>query len=93
MIGIEKSNRSSKANESGARQSKAVQNLEASRSRIVGVTAVITVIVLAVYGVSILVGGGFRDFCESAIPYVLAGIAIAAYLSYCTQKEKFMNGK
>ena len=58
-----------------------------NNTRLIGVTAVIVTIVLVIYGVSVIVGGGFRDFCDGAILWVLIGICVAAYLAYCSQQE------
>jgi transcriptional regulator with XRE-family HTH domain len=58
-----------------------------NNTRLIGVTAVIVTIVLVIYGVSVIVGSGFRDFCDGAILWVLVGICVAAYLAYCSQQE------
>ena len=58
-----------------------------NNTRLIGVTAVIVTIVLVIYGVSVIVGGGFRDFCDGAILWVLVGICVAAYLAYCSQQK------
>ena len=58
-----------------------------ANARLILTVAVIVTIVLAVYGVSIPIGGGFRDFCDGAILWVLPGIGIAAYFAYCSQNE------
>ena len=55
--------------------------------RLVGVIGTMVVAVMMVYGVSIIVGGVFRDFCEVAIRWVLIGIGLAAALTYFSQKE------
>ena len=58
-----------------------------NNTRLIGVTAVVVTIVLVIYGVSVIVGGGFRDFCDGAILWVLVGICVAAYLAYCSQQK------
>ncbi len=58
-----------------------------SNIRLIGITAIFVTIVLVIYSISVIVGGGFRDFCENAVLWVLAGIGIAAYFAYCAQKE------
>ncbi len=58
-----------------------------ANARLILTVAVIVTIVLAVYGVSIPIGGGFHDFCDGAILWVLVGIGIAAYFAYCSQNE------
>lgn len=50
--------------------------------------AIIVAMVLVVYGISIIVGGGFHDFCEGAIIWVLVGIGICAYYAYYDQRNK-----
>ncbi len=57
------------------------------------ITAVLAVAVLLVYGVSIFVGGGFRDFCEAAIWWVLIAIGLAASLTYFSQIEPHKDSK
>ncbi len=59
-----------------------------SNVRVIGIAAIIVTLVLVIYGISVLVGGGFRDFCEGAIIWVLFGIGIAAYFAYGDQGEK-----
>ncbi len=59
-----------------------------SNVRVIGIAAIIVTLVLVIYGISVLVGGDFRDFCEGAIIWVLFGIGIAAYFAYGDQGEK-----
>jgi transcriptional regulator with XRE-family HTH domain len=59
-----------------------------SNVRVIGIAAIIVTLVLVIYGISVLVGGGFHDFCEGAIIWVLFGIGIAAYFAYGDQGEK-----
>ena len=73
----------SKMTEKVKKDSKNAQN----NARLIGITAIFVTIVLVIYGISVIVGGGFRDFCENAVLWVLAGIGIAAYFAYCAQKE------
>ncbi len=63
------------------------KNTRENKRLIIFLAAVVT-IVLVTYGVSIIVGGDFHDFCESAIIWVLAGIGICGYFAYYNQKEK-----
>lgn len=58
-----------------------------TNNRLIGITAIIVTIVLVIYGISIPIGGGFHDFCDGAIIWVLFGIGIAAYFAYCSQNE------
>ena len=57
-------------------------NVARSNKRVILVTSIITLIALAIYFVSILVGGTFNDFCENAIKWVLVGIGIAFAMTY-----------
>ena len=58
-----------------------------NNSRVIGITAIVVTIVLAVYAASMIIGGGFKDFCDGAIIWVLVGIGIAAYYAYCGQEQ------
>ena len=58
-----------------------------NNKRLIGVTAVLVIAVLLVYAISTLVGGGFRDFCEGAIWWVLMAIGLAASMTYFGQTE------
>ncbi len=48
-------------------------------------TAILVIAVLLVYAVSVLVGGGFRDFCQGAVIWVLTAIGLAASAAYFSQ--------
>ena len=56
-----------------------------SNRRLILTVAVLAVAVLLVYAVSIMIGGGFRDFCEGALPWVLMAIGLAAAMTYFGQ--------
>ena len=58
-----------------------------NNKRLIGITAILVIAVLLVYGVSIIVGGGFKDFCEGAIWWVLIAIGLAASMTYLSQTE------
>ena len=58
-----------------------------NNKRLSGITAILVIAVMLVYGVSNLVGGGFKDFCEGAIWWVLIGIGVAASMTYFSQIE------
>ncbi len=62
-----------------------------NNKRLIGITAILVIAVLLVYGVSIIVGGGFKDFCEGAIWWVLIAIGLAASMTYhvLLWKDKF----
>ena len=57
-------------------------NIARTNKRVILVTAITTMAALAIYLVSILVGGPFNDFCENAIKWVLVGIGIAFVMTY-----------
>ncbi len=58
-----------------------------NNKRLIGVTAILVIAVLLVYAVSRIVGGGFKDFCEGAIWWVLIAIGVAASATYFNQTE------
>ena len=58
-----------------------------NNKRLIGITAILVIAVLLVYGVSIIVGGGFKDFCEGAIWWVLIAIGLAASMTYLSETE------
>lgn len=57
-----------------------------NNKRLISVIGILVIAVLMVYGVSIIVGGAFRDFCEGAIWWVLLAIGLAASVTYFSQK-------
>ncbi len=57
-------------------------NIAKTNKRVILVTAIITMVALAIYLVSIFVGGSFNDFCENAIKWVLVVIGIAFAITY-----------
>ena len=58
-----------------------------NNKRLIGVTAILVIAVLLVYAISRIAGGGFKDFCESAIRWVLMAIGLAASMTYFSQTE------
>ena len=62
-------------------------NVAKGNKRLILTTGIIMFVVLVVYTVSIFTGGAFRDFCENAVIWVLAGIAVASVMAYTSQKE------
>ena len=58
-----------------------------SNKRLILTVAVLVIVVLLMYAISIVVGGGFRDFCEAALPWVLMAIGLAAAMTYLGQAE------
>ena len=58
-----------------------------NNKRLIGVTAILVIAVLLVYAVSRIVGGGFKDFCEGAVWWVLIAIGLAASMTYLSQTD------
>ena len=56
-----------------------------SNKRLILTVAVLIIAVLLVYAISIVIGGGFRDFCEAALLWVLMAIGLAAAVTYFGQ--------
>lgn len=59
-----------------------------SNKRLILITAIFCIVVMAVYIASIIVGGEFKDFSRAATPWLLMGIGIAAVITYSNQKEE-----
>ncbi len=68
-------------------------NAAKANTRLIIVTAIITLIALAIYLISIFVGDPFLDFCENAIRWVLAGIGIAFIVTFLHNTIKHNNYK
>jgi len=62
-------------------------NIAKTNKTVILITGAITLVALAIYVVSIFVGGGFKYFCENAIRWVLAGISIAFAVTYFANKS------
>ena len=59
-----------------------------SNKRLIFITAIFCIVVMAVYIASIIVGGEFKDFSQAATPWLLMGIGVAAVITYSDQKEE-----
>ena len=59
-----------------------------SNKRLILITAIFCIVVMAVYIASIIVGGEFKDFSQAATPWLLMGIGVAAVITYSAQKEE-----
>ena len=59
-----------------------------SNKRLILITAIFCIVVMAVYIASIIVGGEFKDFSQAATPWLLMGIGIAAVITYSDQKAE-----
>ena len=68
-------------------------NIAKTNKRVILAVAMITLISLAIYFISIFVGGAFLDFCENAIRWVLAGIGIAFIFTFLHNTNKRNNHK
>ena len=51
------------------------------------ITTILIIAVLLTYGISLIVGGGFKDFCEGAVWCVLIAISLASFATYSAQLE------
>ena len=58
-----------------------------NNKRLIIITTILVIAVLLVYGISIIVGGGFKDFCEGAVWWVLIAIGLASFATYSSQVE------
>ena len=54
---------------------------------LIRITVILVIAVLLVYAVSTVVGGGFKDFCEAAVWWVLIAIGVASWATYSGQSE------
>ena len=59
-----------------------------ANARLTRITSILVLVVLAVYISSVFIGGGFKDFCEAAVKWVLLGIGFAAIFTYIGQEKK-----
>ena len=64
-----------------------------NNKRLIKATVILVIAVVLVYAVSIIVGGGFKDFCQGAVWWVLIAIGVAAFAAYSSQLEPDGNGK
>lgn len=60
-------------------------NVAKGNKRLILTTGILVLVVAVVYLISIFVGGVFRDFCESAVRWVLLGIGVACGTAYISQ--------
>ena len=59
-----------------------------SNKRLILITAIFCIVVMAAYIASMIVGGEFKDFSQAATPWLLMGIGVAAVITYSAQKEE-----
>ena len=55
--------------------------------RVLLITAILALIVLLTYTISLLVGGNFKAFTQAAAPWLIMGIGVAALASYSSQTQ------
>lgn len=55
--------------------------------RVLLITAILALIVMLTYTISLLVGGDFKAFTQAAAPWLIMGIGVAALSSYSSQKQ------
>ena len=69
-------------------------NIAKTNRMVLLATATVSLIAIAVYIISIFVGGEFLDFCENAIKWVLVGIGIVFTITYLVNNNKleFLKG-
>lgn len=63
-------------------------NVAKGNKRLILTTGILIFVVAVVYLISIYIGGVFRDFCESAITWILMGIGVACATAYMSQYVK-----
>ena len=55
--------------------------------RLISITALMVLVVVVVYLLSVFIGGVFYDFCKNAIIWILMGLGVAFSVVYLKQKE------
>lgn len=55
--------------------------------RVLLITAILALIVMLTYTISLLVGGDFKAFTQAAAPWLIMGIGVAALASYSSQTQ------
>ena len=58
-----------------------------TNTKVILVTAAVTLAALGVYLISVFVGGAFLDFCENAIKWVMAGIGVAFVITCAVNRN------
>lgn len=51
------------------------------------ITAILALIVMLTYTISLFVGGNFKAFTQAAAPWLIMGIGVAALVSYSSQTQ------
>lgn len=55
--------------------------------RVLLITAILALIVMLTYTISLFVGGDFKAFTQAAAPWLIMGIGVAAPASYSSQTQ------
>lgn len=55
--------------------------------RVLLITAILALIVMLTYTISLFVGGDFKVFTQAAAPWLIMGIGVAAPASYSPQTQ------
>ena len=55
--------------------------------RVLLITAILALIVMLTYTISLFVGGDFKAFTKAAAPWLIMGIGVAAPASYSPQTQ------
>lgn len=55
--------------------------------RVLLITAILALIVMMTYTISLFVGGDFKAFTQAAAPWLIMGIGVAALASYSSQTQ------
>ena len=55
--------------------------------RVLLITAILALIVMMTYTISLFVGGNFKAFTQAAAPWLIMGIGVAALASYSSQTQ------
>lgn len=55
--------------------------------RVLLITAILALIVMLTYTISLFIGGDFKAFTQAAAPWLIMGIGIAALASYSSQTQ------
>lgn len=55
--------------------------------RVLLITAILALIVVMTYTISLLVGGDFKAFTQAAAPWLIMGIGVAVLTSYSSQTQ------
>ncbi|MDD6154918.1 MAG: helix-turn-helix transcriptional regulator [Eubacteriales bacterium] len=61
---------------------------QAALKRTIMIMLIATLIIAGIHFVSLIVGGGFKDFWQAAMPYILIAIYLALFFAYEGQKAE-----